>query len=443
MNSLLASAALGLAAAWPASGLGWLLGGTADRLSGDPAARVRAWNRAVALPPAMLGLMIGVSALPERATAPVYEAVTAVGRVGAVGAAVDAASARALSSFDGLETTAALLISAALSGLALSVVRQWRGRRALNRIICGARPADQALSLAVRAAARRMDTGRPEVRISDEIDQPMLAGLSAPVILLPADLVAQLDIERLAPICAHELAHLKRGDNWRLLLEHLLGGLFWMAPPFRAVRARAVAAREELCDAMALEGAAPEVRRVYAQNLVAVLRTRAVPAPHSAFTGKGKPTIMRLKAITNPRGPDGMARRALLGLSTALAITAVGATSIALAQQGSPGPNRTRTQVRSTDPSQNFTINSDFIRVTNAKLDGGKLMVADGETSVYHGDVSVRGRLGENTTVLLNGKTPPAGFDPTTLAKGEIRELEVTNRQVGGKHLIVLNVVTP
>jgi hypothetical protein len=48
MNALFASAALGLVAAWPASGLGWLLGKAADKLTGDPLPRAKAWNRAVA-----------------------------------------------------------------------------------------------------------------------------------------------------------------------------------------------------------------------------------------------------------------------------------------------------------------------------------------------------------------------------------------------------------
>jgi hypothetical protein len=64
MNALFASAALGLLAAWPASGLGWALGKAADRLTGDPAPRAKAWNQATILPPAVLAVMVGVSALP-------------------------------------------------------------------------------------------------------------------------------------------------------------------------------------------------------------------------------------------------------------------------------------------------------------------------------------------------------------------------------------------
>lgn len=442
MSPLFASAALGLVAAWPACGLGWILGKTADRLTGDPGPRARAWNRAVALPPAMLAMMAGVSALPEDATAPVYQVALTSKAVASAGAAMNEASVRALSGFNGVETLGGMLILGALGGLAAAALRQVMGRAKLKRIVREARPVSQDLALAVRAAARRLDTGRPEVKVSDAIDQPLLAGLSPPVILLPADLVARLAVERLVPICAHELAHLKRGDNWRLLAEQLLGGLFWMVPPYAALRARAAATREELADALALDGASPAVRRNYAEALIDVLRTRAAPALHPAFTGKGRrPTLMRLKAITEPRAPANLARRAALALAGLLTAAAAAAGSIAVAQQGE-SHSRSRTVISDDSSGQYIDIRSDYIRVTNAELANGKLKIPDGQTSTYHGHVKLSGRLvSPATRVLLNGKTPPAGFDPTALARGEIRALEVTSYQNDRTPGVVLNVI--
>lgn len=443
MNPLFASAALGLVAAWPASGLGWLLGKVADRLTGDPAPRVRAWNRAVSLPPAALALMVGVSALPEQATAPVYQAMLTSKAAASAGAAMNAASTRALAGFNGLETVGGLLILAALGGLAVAMVRELRGRARLQRLAREARPVSQDLTLAVRAAARRMDTGRPEVKVSDAIDQPMLAGLSTPVILLPSALVERLDIDRLAPICAHELAHLKRGDNWRLLVEHLLGGLFWMVPPFAALRARAASAREELCDAMALENATTVARRDYAATLIDVLRVRAAPSLQSAFTGKGKkPAVMRVKAITDPRDPASLARRALLGLAGLLAVALAVSGSIALAQQ-SETHSRARTVISDDKTGQYVDIRSDYVRVTDAELINGRLKIPDGQVSTYHGHVQIRGRLrAPETMVLLNGQAPPAGFDPTALPKGAIDAVEVVSRQANDRSRVTLNILT-
>lgn len=442
MNPLFASAALGLVAAWPACGLGWILGRTADRLTGDPEPRARAWNRAVALPPAMLALMVGASALPEETTAPVYQVALTSRAVASAGAAMNEASVRALSGFNGVETLGGVLILGALGGLAVAAARQVMGRAKLKRIVREARPVSQELSLAVRAAARRLDTGRPEVKVSAEIDQPLLAGLATPVILLPADLVARLPVERLVPICAHELAHLKRGDNWRLLAEHLLGGLFWMVPPYAGLRARAAAAREELADALALDGATPAARRNYAEALIDVLRTRAAPTLHPAFTGKGRrPTLMRLKAITDPRAPASLARRAVLtvlGMS-AVALATVG--SIALAQQGDGRNGHTRTIVSDSEKGQFLDIQSDRVRLTNTEVVNGKPKLEAGQTAIYIGDVRVRGRLkAPEMQVLLNGKAAPADFDPTVLPPGSIQSLEVTSLP-GNSSRMLLNFV--
>ena len=442
MSPLLTSAAVGLVAAWPASGLGWLLGKTADRLTGDPAPRARAWNQAVALPPAMLAAMAGLAALPEAATAPVYQAALTSRPVATAGALMHGVSTRALPALDGAEILAGGLILGALGGLAVAAARQVLGRTKLRRIVTDARPASPELDLAVRAAARRMDTGRPAVKVSDTIDQPLLAGLSTPVILLPRDLVERLPIDRLVPICAHELAHLKRGDNWRLLAEHLLGGLFWMVPPFALLRARAAAAREELADALALDGAGEAARRSYAENLIDVLRARAAPALHPAFTGKGRrPTLMRLKAITHPAAPAGVARRALLGLAGLLAVAAAMAGSFALAQQ-SDSHVGSRTIISDDKSGQYVEIRSDYVRVSNAEIVRGRLKIPDGQVSTYHGHIRIRGRLQPPaTTVLLNGKTPPAGFDPTALPEDAIRRLDVINHPVGDRSQVTLNVI--
>lgn len=443
MNAFFATTALGLLAAWPASGLGWLLGKTADALTGDPALRARAWSHAIALPPTLLALMAGVSALPRETTAPVYHVIDATPAIAQAGAAMNEAGVRALSGFNGVETAGAILILGALGGLAVAGVRQVIGRATLRRIVRDAQPASQELALAVRAAARRMDTGRPEVKTSDRIDQPLLAGLATPVILLPAELAARLDIDRLVPICAHELAHLKRGDNWRLLAEHLLGGLFWMVPPYALLRARAAAVREEACDALALDSAAPEVRRTYAESLIEVLRARAAPSLSPAFTGKGrKPTVRRLKAITAPRAPASFGRKAVLGATGLLTLGVAIAGGVALAQQGDDRHGGSRTVIRASD-GQYIDIRSDYVRVTDAEVVDGKLKVPNGQVASYRGHVSVRGDLrGSQTQVLLNGAPAPAGFDPTALPKGTIDYIDTTTYPADHTPRVVLDIMT-
>jgi hypothetical protein len=43
--------------------------------------------------------------------------------------------------------------------------------------------------------------------------------------------------------------------------------------------------------------------------------------------------------------------------------------------------------------------------------------------------------------VLLNGKAPPPGFDPTILPRGAINQVEVVNRMVKSGSQVTLNVI--
>jgi len=173
-----------------------------------------------------------------------------------------------------------------------------------------------------------------------------------------------------------------------------------------------------------------------------VLRTRAAPTLHPAFTGKGRrPTLMRLKAITEPRAPASLARRAaltMLGMS-AVALATVG--SIALAQQGDGRNGHTRTIVSDSEKGQLLDIRSDRVRLTNTEVVDGKPKLEAGQTAIYLGDVRVRGRLSApEMQVLLNGKAAPSDFDPTVLPPGSIRSLEVTSLPGKSPHM-VLNFV--
>lgn len=445
MNPVLASTAIGLLAAWPASGLGWTLGKIADAVTQDPTPRARAWNTARALPGLVLGLTVAGSALPADTTAPVVEILTASPFVATAGAVVDGVIARGPTAPNLIEAAGGLLIVAALAGLGQAATRQLLGRRRLARIVGRARPASTDLTLAVWRIARSLDVRQPPVLVSAEVDQPLLAGLFEPAILLPAALVESLDADQLVTICAHELGHLKRGDNWRLLVEHLMAGLFWMVPPVAVLRARAAAVREELCDRIALDGAPLATRRGYAESLVEVLRARAAPTLHPAFTGKERTQIaMRLKAILEPRQAAGPMRRAVLILTGLAALIGAGAGSFALAQQGDGGRGGSHsvTTITSTEGQQRIRISSDYIRVTNTEVDDGVVKIGRGQSATYHGNVQVRGRLkAPKTIVLLGGKAPPAGFDPTKLPKGAIDQIELTNFETDGRAWVQLNII--
>ncbi|UAL11429.1 M56 family metallopeptidase [Caulobacter segnis] len=331
MHPLLASTAMGLVAAWPVGVLGLGLGRLVERLTDDPRPRAAAWSLAYALPAGALAATVALTFAPRPAApAAVAPPVVAATRVTAAAPAWTPEAELA----DRLAWSLVVLSSAGL------LARGWRlerGRRRLAAIRAQAEPCqDASLVEAVRQRAARLGVKVPGVRISAEIAAPLLAGARRPTILLPKALVETTDTQRLALICGHELAHLRRGDNWRIPAEEALAGLFWLTPPVGALRGRMLAAREAVCDLTALDGAAPEVRRDYARVLVEALRMSAAPSPtfESAFTGRDRGLVgMRLSAILRPGGGVSAVR---VGLAVALGgvlTAATGAGSLALADQ--------------------------------------------------------------------------------------------------------------
>ena len=130
-------------------------------------------------------------------------------------------------------------------------------------------------------------------------------------------------------------------------------------------------------------------------------------------------------------------RRSLLGLAGMLAVALATAGSIALAQQGDvDGASHSRTIISSDQNAQYVDIESDKVTIANNGTANSKL-------SIYEGKVEIRGRIRTpETLVLLNGATPPVGFDATAVPPSQIRRLEVTNREGDAKPNLILNIIT-
>ena len=80
--------------------------------------------------------------------------------------------------------------------------------------------------------ARRTLSGYPKVEVatSPAISSPMALGILRPIIVFPADLVEKLSADKLALILMHELAHVRRWDNFTLLLQRLVSAVLFFHP---------------------------------------------------------------------------------------------------------------------------------------------------------------------------------------------------------------------
>jgi TonB family protein len=106
--------------------------------------------------------------------------------------------------------------------------------------------------------ARAEDRGM--FALSDEICEPLVAGLLSQKIVLPArGYIENLSFEELETVFAHEEEHIARRDNLVAFATQLVTSLFWFDPIHRLARRRAVELRERACDeAVLARGCDPE-----------------------------------------------------------------------------------------------------------------------------------------------------------------------------------------
>jgi len=112
----------------------------------------------------------------------------------------------------------------------------------------GAAPPD-ALSRAFGALCRQMRMRRePRLLVVPGSAAPMAVGYRNPAVVLPANLLTQSADGALEPILRHELAHLRRGDDWSNLVQQLLKALLFFHPGVWWLSRRLTLDREIACD---------------------------------------------------------------------------------------------------------------------------------------------------------------------------------------------------
>jgi beta-lactamase regulating signal transducer with metallopeptidase domain len=101
---------------------------------------------------------------------------------------------------------------------------------------------------------------KPGLRISTEIKSPMAVGFFRPAVLLPAN--CGMSDGELRNLFRHELAHLKRGDDWANLIQQIIKAVLFFHPGILILSRRLSVEREIACDDVVLSAEAS--RRSYA-----------------------------------------------------------------------------------------------------------------------------------------------------------------------------------
>ena len=219
-------------------------------------ARTRAWLWWLVASQMVVGLVwyapVALPLLPaEPVAAPVVVAMAAEPATYAVPAMAAGPVPATQARFD----TGVLLLAAWLAGVAVMLANTLRHVWRLHGQVRHARPCrDRRVQALYRALAQRLGVAAaPELRVSDDIDSPMLARPWRPVLMLPASSLATMSDDDLRMALHHELAHLQRHDLWWAWMPALAQLLFFFHPVAHLAVREYAFAREVACDAAVLQ----------------------------------------------------------------------------------------------------------------------------------------------------------------------------------------------
>lgn len=156
--------------------------------------------------------------------------------------------------------------------LTLMRLRGWLRVRAALRT---SKPIDIASQQVIdRHSESRFEGRRTPLEISlrttPGLLEPGVVGIFRQTLLLPEGILQNLTPPQLESVLAHELAHIRRRDNFTAAIHMLVEAIFWFHPAVWWIGARLVEERERACDESVLSrGNAP---RDYAEAILGVCK---------------------------------------------------------------------------------------------------------------------------------------------------------------------------
>jgi len=138
----------------------------------------------------------------------------------------------------------------------------------------------------------------PRLAWCDELESPAVLGFTRPVIALPRSQAVSLSEAQSRLIVLHELAHVRRGDDWWALGERLVLALAWVNPAVHWVGRELSLSREMACDEWVVRQTAAPL--AYARCLADAAGWRA--------------QAKRLRLAAGVTGRPGTLRRRIVGI---------------------------------------------------------------------------------------------------------------------------------
>ena len=157
----------------------------------------------------------------------------------------------------------ALIATFFLARLAFGVVQLFRLRASGREVDLPSLPELPRQTLIEFQPHRRVS-----LCVSDRVSVPTAVGLYRPAVVLPTWTLSDLSAADLNSVLVHELAHLRRRDDWTNLLQKFVRAVFFFHPAVWWIENRLSLEREMACDEHVLANI--EDPRAYAECLVSL-----------------------------------------------------------------------------------------------------------------------------------------------------------------------------
>ncbi len=142
-----------------------------------------------------------------------------------------------------------------------------------------------------------------ELHVSDQMRVPAALGFIRPVVAVPAWTLRELSPEELKIILLHELAHLRRWDDWTNLLQKVVKAVFFFHPAVWWIETHLSLEREMACDDVVLSQTSP---KEYAKSLLSLAERVGLGkgvALAQAALGRAHQTSQRIRQILDSSHP--------------------------------------------------------------------------------------------------------------------------------------------
>ncbi len=159
---------------------------------------------------------------------------------------------------------------------------------------------------------------------SDRVHVPTAIGFIAPIVVLPTALLSQLTPAEITQVLLHELAHLRRWDDWTNAAQKVIKALLFFHPAVWWMEEQVSLEREMACDDAVVS--ATSSPRAYAECLASLAEksvARRGAALVQAAVNRVRQTTLRVARILEGNNEPGPARNSAV-LIAAFACACVG-----------------------------------------------------------------------------------------------------------------------